>query len=89
MDLRANVAARQEFDPAEAIFNRANTEFRRQSFEEAAGLYDECLPRFILSAELALERRRAAEEALRRADQRVAESDETARNAELVLEGGV
>ena len=88
LDARANVAARQEFDPAEAIFARANTALQRQGHEEAARFYEECLPMFAASAQLALDRRRAAEDALRRAEQRMAESDETARSAEMILQGG-
>jgi hypothetical protein len=42
-----------------------------------------------MASQLALEKRLAAEEALRRADRRAAESDETARNVELILEGGL
>ena len=91
LDVRANVAARDLFDPAEAIFNRANTNFQGQRIEEAARLYEESRPMFISSAQLATERRLAAEEALRRADQRLVESDETARVAEdlLIQQGGM
>jgi len=89
IDLKADTAARQDFNSAEAIFNRANTAYRAQRFDEAASLYEECLPIFRKAVQLALDKQRAAEEALRRADKRVAESDETARNAELILEGGV
>jgi hypothetical protein len=88
LDLKADTAARQEFNFAEAIYNRANAAYRGQRYEEAAPLYEECLPIYRMASLLALEKRLVAEEALRRADQRVAESDETARNAELILEGG-
>jgi len=89
LDLKADTAARQEFNLAEAIYNRANSAYSGQRYEEAAPLYEECLSIFRMASLLAFEKRLMAEEALRRADQRVAESDETARNAELILEGGV
>jgi len=89
LDLKADTAARQEFNFAEAIYNRANAAYRGQRYEDAAPLYEECLSIFRTASLLALEKRLVAEEALRRANQRVAESDETARNAELILEGGV
>jgi hypothetical protein len=89
LDLKANTAARQEFNSAEAIYNRANTAYRAQRYDEAASLYEECLPGFRMASQLTLERQRTADEAIRRADQKVAESDEAARNAELILEGGV
>jgi hypothetical protein len=89
LDLKANVALRQEFYSAEAIFNRANDALSGQRYEEAVPLYEECLLIFRMTSKLVLERQRAADEALRRADEKAAESDETARNAELILQGGV
>jgi hypothetical protein len=89
LDLKANVAVRQDFDAAEAIFSQANTDYRSQNFEESALLYIECESMYALAAETAREKQGEAEEALRRADQRVAESDENARNVELLVEGGV
>ena len=88
INLKADMAARQEFFSAEAIFNRANAAYNRQNYEEAAPLYEECLFAFRMTTLLALEKQRAAEEALRRANQRAAESYEAARNAELILQGG-
>jgi hypothetical protein len=90
LNLKADAAARQEFNSAEAIYNRANAAYRGQKYEEAATLYEECLPIFIMASQLALEKQGVAEEALRRADQRAAESDQTAKNAEAaILQGGV
>jgi hypothetical protein len=88
LGLKANVAVRQDFDNAETVFSRADTEYRRQNFEESAILYIECESMYALVADTALEKQRLAEEALRRADQRAAESDEAARDAELIVEGG-
>jgi len=89
IDLKAHTAVRQEFNTAEAIFNRANAAYSGQKYEEAAPLYEECLLIFRKTSQLVLDRQRAAEDAIRRADQKAAESDETARNAELILQGGV
>ena len=89
LDLRANVAVRQEFNSAQAIYVRANTAFNSQRFEEAAGLYEDCESMFEVIAEVALEKRLAAEEALRRANDKMNESNEKAKNAEVILEGGV
>jgi len=87
LDLKANVAARNEFNSAEAVYNRANTALRAESHEEAGRLYEDCKPMFGLSAQLAIEKQLAADEALKRADQRVAESDEVAKSAETILGG--
>lgn len=88
LDLKANVAVKQNFDFAQIAYGQANAAFAREDFEEAAGRYINCRSIFAEIAASALEKRLAAEEALRIAAQRMAESDETAKNAELVLEGG-
>jgi hypothetical protein len=88
LNYRANTAVRQEFDNAQEIFTLAETAYQRRSYEDAALLFTECRPIFSMAADLALERRLAAEDALRRAEQRLAESDETARYAETILVGG-
>ena len=88
LDARADVAVRQEFNAAQAIYDQANRALPSQSFDEALRLYRESLNMFRQVARTADERRRIAEEALRRAQQRLAESNETARNADAILEGG-
>jgi hypothetical protein len=88
LDLRANVSVKQDFDYAEALFTQANSALWAQNYDEASRLFIRCEPMFTASAAAALEKRQAAEEALWRADQRLAESDEIAKNAELILEEG-
>ena len=89
LNVRGNVAVRPEFDSAQAIYTRAASAYQVQSLAEAANLFTECRPLFTVVARLAVERQILAEEALRLANERMAESDETARAAELILEGDV
>jgi len=89
LDVRANVAVRQEFNTAQAIYVRANTAFQAKDFDQASALYKECQPMFTDTARIAVERRLAAEDALERAIIKIEESDETARSAERILEGGM
>jgi hypothetical protein len=89
LDLKADMAFRREFSTADAILYQANSAYMGEEYEKAALLYAECLLVYKMTSQMIPEKRRAAEEALRRADQRVAESDEAARNAETVLKGGV
>ena len=89
VNVRANVAVRQDFNAAQTVFNQANTAYQARRFEEAGRLYNQSETRFRELTRVALERRRVAEDALRRANQRTAESNETAREAERILEGGV
>jgi hypothetical protein len=44
---------------------------------------------FARVSQITLEKRGIAEDALRRADEKMTESDETAQRAQLILEGGV
>ena len=88
MDARADVAVRQEFNIAQALYDRANHALEWQDYNEAVRLYGDSMYLFMQAARTADERRRNAEAALRRAGQRVQESDETARNADALLEGG-
>ena len=88
LSFRADVAARSDFSPAQALFTRANTAFGAQNLEEAGSLFTESRPMFAEAARLAQERQLTAEEALRLANERMAESNEIAINAERILEGG-
>ena len=88
LDLKADMAVRREFNAADAILYQANAAYMGQEYEKAALLYAECLLIYRMTAQMVPEKRQAAEEALRRANQKVAESDEAARNAELILQGG-
>ena len=89
LDFKANVAVRQDFNSAQTVFNQANTAFQAQRFEEAAMLYEDCESKFAAAAREAREKQQIAEEALRRANQRMAESDQIAKDAEIILEGGI
>ena len=89
LDAKANVAVREDFNSAQAVYTRANTAFQGQRFEEASLLYDECGPKFGAAARAAAEKRQAAETALRRAEVKMAEADQIAKDAEVILEGGI
>ena len=89
LNYRANVAVRQDFNSTQTIFTQANTAFQAHRYDEAVRLYRECTPMFAVLAQIALEKQREAEENLQRANRRMAESDQTARDAERILEGGL
>lgn len=88
LDLKANVAVRQDYNSAQTIYAQANTAFQAQRYEEAANSYDESGSMFDVIAQVAFEKQNAAADALRKADQKMTESDETAKSAEVILEGG-
>ncbi|MCL2318790.1 MAG: hypothetical protein FWC45_01800 [Treponema sp.] len=88
LNLKANVAVRQDFNSAQTIFSQANTAFQAQRYEDAAKLYDQSQSMFEVVAQVALAKQQAAQAALDRANQKMTESNETARSAEVILEGG-
>jgi hypothetical protein len=88
LDIKANVAVRQDYDAANAIFNQAAASYRGRQYDDAASLYFEARSLFESAAQAARTKRQAAEDALRAAETKMAESDGNARNAELILEGG-
>jgi flagellar basal body rod protein FlgB len=89
LDLKANVAVRSEFDPVERLYSQAGASLKAEKYEESAGLYIQTESRFISLTQTAAEKRRVADEAIRTAEEKMTESDENARDAELILEGGV
>jgi hypothetical protein len=88
LDIKANVAVRQDYDTANTVFNRAASSYRAGQYDEAADLYSEARSLFESAVRTARVKREAAEAALREAETKMAESDGNARNAELILEGG-
>ncbi|MDR2741220.1 MAG: hypothetical protein LBB98_03590 [Treponema sp.] len=87
LDLKANVAVKDEYGAAQTLYDRAGISFREQRYPEAAELYFQSEFLFASAAGTAAEKRRIAEEAIREAETKATASDETARRAEAVLEG--
>ena len=88
LDLKANVAVKDDFNSAQAVFTNANAAFQAQKHKEAAQLFGDSSSKFDPVIQAAMQKRQAAEDALVKANQKMAESDEAAKNAEKILEGG-
>ncbi|MDR1566994.1 MAG: hypothetical protein LBS48_06915 [Treponema sp.] len=88
LDAKANVAVRQDYDAANAVYNKAVTFFRGKNYDDAAVFYNESRSLFENTARTAREKRSMAEEALRAAELKMTESGEYAEKAEIQLEGG-
>jgi outer membrane protein assembly factor BamD (BamD/ComL family) len=82
------VAVKEEDNAASDIYNRAGASLQAGKYEDAAASYTQAEARFIVVTQTAAEKRREAEEALTAAEQKMKESDETAKKAELLLGGG-
>jgi hypothetical protein len=87
LDIKANVAVKDEYNPAQALYDNAGVSFQAEHYPEAAELYFQSEFLFASAAGTAAEKRRIAEEAIREAETKAAASDETARKAEAVLKG--
>jgi hypothetical protein len=88
LDLKANVAVKNEYDTANGLYNQAEAALRRRNFSEAVDFYIRSESQFSDVSKIAAEKRSLAEDAIRTAEEKVSQSDETARDAELILEGG-
>jgi hypothetical protein len=89
LDLKANIAVRDDYNAAAQVFNQAEALLKTEEYEEASGLYEQSESGFVKVGRTAVEKRRIAEEAIRAAEEKMIESDETAKKAEIILEGGV
>jgi hypothetical protein len=88
LDARANVAARQEYNAANTVFIQGVNAFNDRDYGQAARDYVQSREMFIEATAEAVEKRLLADEAIREAEFRLAESDEAAYRAELLI-GGV
>jgi hypothetical protein len=88
LDLKANIAVRDPFRDADALYNQAELALQSEFYESAAALYTESEARFVMVSRDAAEKRRIAEETIKEAGEKIDESDETARQAEVIIEGG-
>jgi hypothetical protein len=88
LDAKANMAVKEEFAGVERIYNQAETSFRAEGYEDAAGLYIRSEAGYVAVAQTAREKRRIAEAAILAAEQKLAESESVVREAEAILEGG-
>jgi len=87
-DLKANVGVKSGFEDAASVFAEADAAFKAERFDESAELYAEAESLFSIVRATAAEKRQRAEDALLRAQQKMSESEKTAKEADTVLQGG-
>jgi len=85
---KVNIAAREHFREADAIFTRARVSFDDENYEDAATLFTEADALFVIAGQETEEKRRRAHEAIRIAEEKIVESVEVANEAERIIEGG-
>jgi hypothetical protein len=85
---KVNIATREAFREAEAIFTHAEEDLAAENYEAAAILFTDSEARFAIARQETEEKRVKAMLALRLAQERIDESVETAIEAERIIEGG-
>jgi hypothetical protein len=88
LSAKANVAVKQEFSNADGIYTRGNAAYNAQDYAGSSEYFSQVIPLFLTAAENAEAKRVVAEEAISTAETRVSKSEETARQAEIILQGG-
>jgi hypothetical protein len=85
--LKAHVAVKKDYDAAAGVLKQGDVLFSNRQFPDAVAQYTQSEALFITVRDTAREKRRLAEEAIRTAEEKVIQSDENARDAEIILEG--
>ena len=88
LDLKAHIAVKELFDQSDEVFRQAADSFAGEHYETAARRYIEAAAIFAVAGMSAAEKRREAAAAIRKAGDKLAESGEMVRRAELIIEGG-
>ena len=88
LDIKANIAVKDLFSEADETYKTGGDAFSSKKYEEAARQFINSEALFILASVSASEKRLIAVEMMREANRKIEESDETARQAEIILEGG-
>jgi len=88
VDVKADVAVRDVFTEADTSYKNGITAKDNEKYADAAKQFFEAEGLFVLAHTATLEKRGIAAQTIEEANKKIEESDETARLAELILEGG-
>jgi len=87
LDIKANIAEKDLFTEADSSYKTSVVFYDSQKYEEAAKQFINAETLFIAANVSASEKRNNAAEAIKEAREKIAQSDETARQAEIILKG--
>jgi hypothetical protein len=88
LNYKANVAVKKAFDDADGLYTRGNAAYNAQDYAASAEYFTQAIPLFGEVIKIAEQKRVVAEEAIKTAETRIGQSEETAREAETLLQGG-
>jgi hypothetical protein len=86
--LKADTAAKQNYNLATELYNKANAAMRNQDYAAAAEFYGESIPAFMETINIATEKKTKAELALKTAEEKISQSEKIVENAVKQLETG-
>jgi outer membrane protein assembly factor BamD (BamD/ComL family) len=87
LGVKANVAARGDYNAADALYNQSASSYKDGAFEDAAEGYARTAELFIAARDAAMEKRAAADAAIKAAEEKAAESDALAQDAARIFGG--
>jgi len=85
---KVNIAVRDSFRDADAVFNSAEGNYKDEMYSVAAKQYIEAEALFVIAGQQTEEKRVLAQEAIRQAEEKIEESSGTAVEADRIIEGG-
>ena len=88
LDVKADVAVRNVFSEADTNYKAGVSAFDAKKYADAAKQFFDAEALFVTATTSTLEKRAIAAQIIEEANRKIEESDETARLAELILEGG-
>jgi hypothetical protein len=88
LDVKADVAVRNTFSQADTSYKAGVSAFDTEKYAVAAKQFFDAEGLFVAATSSTLEKRGVAARTIEEANKKIEESDETARLAELVIEGG-
>jgi hypothetical protein len=88
LNAKANVAVKKDFGDADELYTRGTAAYRAQDYAASAEYFSQSIPLFSNAIKAAEQKRVVAEDAIQTAETRISQSEETAREAEAVLQGG-
>ena len=86
---KANVAARDLFKEADALYSAAEENFKLENFSEAGVLFIDAEALYVIAIQETDEKRQRALETIKLAEEKIEESVETAIEADRIIEGGL
>jgi len=87
LDIKANIAVRDLFNEADLNYRTSVVSYDSQKYQEAAGQFINSETLFIAASMAASEKRHNAAETIREAHEKIERSNETARQAEIIIKG--